>query len=84
MALVYRVIALGEPRGPWRTKKRQAEQDAIAQGLGEVDEWGEFYLDGLASIEWMREAEPMPSGAARPASSTRTRDLQSRSAQLRA
>jgi hypothetical protein len=54
MALVYRVVAFGQPCGPWRTKKRQAEQDALANGLGEVDEWGQLYLDAPAAIEWRR------------------------------
>ena len=57
MALLYRVTAFGEPKGPWRARRRQAEQDAIAAGLGDFDEWGEFYLDGVASIQWMRQPE---------------------------
>lgn len=36
-------------------KKKHAEADAVAQGLGEVDEWGQLYLDGIASIEWRRD-----------------------------
>ena len=55
MALQYRVIGYGRPRGPWRTKRRQAEMDAIAVELGEFDEWGQFYLDAGATIEWRRD-----------------------------
>lgn len=57
MALQYRVVAFGKPRGPWRTKKRQAVQDALSAGLAEVDEWGQLYLDGVAAIEWQLEPE---------------------------
>lgn len=57
MALLYRVTALGEPRGPWRCKKAQAERDALAQGLAEIDEWGTLYLDAVADIQWAREKE---------------------------
>lgn len=57
MSLLYRVTAFGEAKGPWRGKRRQAEQDAISQGLAEYDEWGELYLDGIANIEWMRLEE---------------------------
>lgn len=57
VALQYRVVAFGKPRGPWRSKQRQAERDAIAAGLAEFDEWGQLYLDGCASIEWARQPE---------------------------
>jgi hypothetical protein len=57
VALLYRVIAFGKPKGPWRATRRKAELDALAQGLGEYDEWGGFYLDAPADIEWMREPE---------------------------
>lgn len=55
MALLYRLVAFGVPQGPWRTKKRQAEQDAVSLGLGERDEWGQLYLDAPVAIEWTRE-----------------------------
>lgn len=55
MALYYRVVACGEPKGPWRVTKRQAEADAIQTGWGERDEDGRTYLDALASIEWCHE-----------------------------
>lgn len=57
MALRYRVVAFNMPMGPWRTKKRQAEQDAVRAGLGEYDDEGQLYLDGVANIQWMREAD---------------------------
>lgn len=57
MAVRYRVKAFGEPRGPWRYRQRQAEQDAVAAGVAQYDEWGQLYLDGPAEIEWEREPE---------------------------
>ena len=57
MALLYRVVAFGKPQGPWRSKKRQAQQDAVSCALGEYDEWGQFWLEGQAAIEWRREEE---------------------------
>lgn len=55
MALFYRVRAFGEPRGPWRSTKRKAQDDAIAQDLGEYDEGGTFYLSAPADLEWIHE-----------------------------
>ena len=57
MAVRYRVVAFRKPRGPWRPTRRQAQHDAISQGLGDFDEWGAFYLDGYADIEWEYEDE---------------------------
>ena len=57
MALLYRVVVLGQPRGPWRGRKRQAEDDAIASGWGDRDDDGQVYLDALASIEWCRQED---------------------------
>lgn len=55
MALYYRVVVFGEPKGPWRATKRQAEVDAVQTGWGELDEEGRTYLDALASIDWCHE-----------------------------
>lgn len=52
MAVEYRVVAFGKPQGPWRSSERKAEEDAVGQGLAEVDEWGQLYLEGPANIEW--------------------------------
>ncbi len=52
MAVQYRVVAFGKAQGPWRWTERRAEEDAVAQGLAEYDEWGQLYLDAPASIEW--------------------------------
>ena len=52
MAVEYRVVSFGKARSPWRSSERKAETDAIDQGLAEVDEWGQLYLDATASIEW--------------------------------
>lgn len=57
MALQYRVVAFGQPSGPWRTKRRQAESDAVALGLASHDEWGQLYLDAPVAIEWRRDEE---------------------------
>ena len=57
MALLYRVVAFGQPRGPWRSKEKQAELDAIHGGLAEYDEWGQLYFEAFARIEWIREEE---------------------------
>lgn len=78
MALRYSVVAFGKQQGPWRIKQRQAERDACALGLGEYDDWGQFYLSAHASIAWAREEDVMrPRAAAHPASCTRTHALQS-------
>ncbi len=55
MALWYRLVAFGEPRGPWRARKSQVRRDAVSQALGEFDECGQFYLDGCAKVEWIHE-----------------------------
>lgn len=52
MAVQYRVVAFGEAKGPWRWSERKAEEDAVSEGLAEVDEWGQLYLDGTTEIEW--------------------------------
>jgi hypothetical protein len=57
MALRYRCVAFGQPKGPWRIKKSQAVQDAVAAGLAERDEWGDLYLDCGAAIVWQREEQ---------------------------
>jgi hypothetical protein len=57
MAVQYRVVAFGKPQCPWRWSERQAEQDAVAQGLAEKDEWGQLYLEAPASIQWRYHEE---------------------------
>jgi hypothetical protein len=57
MALLYRVVVFGKPKGPWRFKRRDAQQDAIELDLGGYDEWGSFYISVPADIEWMREEQ---------------------------
>lgn len=57
MSLLYRIALMGSPKGPWRGKVSQARIDAVAQGLGEFDEAGQFWLDGAAEIEWVRQEE---------------------------
>lgn len=57
MSLLYRVVAFGQPRAPWRGRKRQAELDAAALGLGEFDDEGTLYLDAIADIQWIRQHE---------------------------
>jgi len=57
VALWYRATCFGRPKGPWRTRRRDAENDAVAQGLGEYDEWGQLYLEGPTEIEWSRMPE---------------------------
>ena len=52
MAVQFRVVAFGQPQGPWRWTERKAEEDAVGQGLAEYDEWGQLYLEAPASIEW--------------------------------
>jgi hypothetical protein len=52
VAVEYRVVSFGKPQGPWRDTERRAENDAVAQGLAEYDEWGQLYLDATTSIEW--------------------------------
>ncbi len=51
MAVFYQVLVFGRPQGPWRAALKQARQDAIDAGLGEHDEWGQFYLNAPAVIE---------------------------------
>lgn len=55
MACWYRLTVFGKPVGPWRSKQSQVRQDAAAQGLGQLDEDGEFYFDFCADIEWIHE-----------------------------
>ncbi len=57
MAVSYRVLSFGVPRGPWRAKRRQAEQDALTQGLATYDEYGQLYLDAPVVIQWRRDPE---------------------------
>lgn len=68
MRLFYRVVVFGEIKGPWRPSKRLARMDAIELGVGEFDEWGKFFVDATAEIEWKHEYEFMRSGEAHPAS----------------
>lgn len=72
MCLWFRAVLLGEPKGPWRATRKQAEADAAAAGLGERDEWGTFYLDAFADIQACHENELMRCDGAHPASSMRT------------
>lgn len=55
MALFYRVMFLGEPKGPWRGSKRKAQQDALAMGYGSYDDDGLFFLDAMADFAWVHE-----------------------------
>lgn len=66
---------MGEPKGPWRATRKQAEIDATGAGLGERDEWGSFYLDAFADIEERHENELMRSGVGHPALSTKRHAL---------
>jgi hypothetical protein len=71
--LFYRVRVLGEPRGPWRRSRRQAERDAVALNVGSFADDGRCYLDVLATIEDVHEYELMRRDAAeRSASNTTT------------
>lgn len=73
MALRYRVVAFGKPQAPWRLTERQAQRDASLLGLGEFDEWGQFFLDAQATIAWAREEAIVPRrGEERRASCTKT------------
>jgi len=53
----FRGICCGEPIGPWRLRRREAEQDLAAEKLGSYDEWGTFYVGVLGSVQifqaWM-------------------------------
>lgn len=55
MALFYRLVMFGKPKGPWRTSEKQARKDAIELELGSYDENGQFYLAGPADFEWIHE-----------------------------
>jgi hypothetical protein len=57
MALYYRVCSFGKPQAPWRSSRKKAQQDAVALGLGEYDEWGKFYISVPGDIEWIHERE---------------------------
>lgn len=39
----YRVTCFGRPRGPWRDSEERAKEDAQALGLGDYDEWGQWF-----------------------------------------
>jgi len=77
VCLWYRVVLLGQPKGPWRPTRKQAEADAASADLGERDEWGSFYLDAFADIEARHENDLIRSGVGHPASSTKTLGLRS-------
>jgi len=55
MACFYRLLVFGKPAGPWRSRQAQVRQDAAAKGVGQMDEDGQFYLDGYADVEWIHE-----------------------------
>jgi len=55
MSLFYRVRSFGKPVAPWRATKRQAQTDAAELGLGEFDEWGQFYVSVPGDIEEVHE-----------------------------
>lgn len=40
----YRVTCFGKPCAPWRDDREAARQDAIEQGLGCYDDYGQWYL----------------------------------------
>jgi len=48
---LYRVTVLGEPKGPWRKEREQAERDALELDLGSYDEWGFFWVSVPAHIQ---------------------------------
>lgn len=72
--LLYRVTVFGEPKGPWRRSKRQAERDAAELGLGAYDDTKRFYLSAPADFAWIHENElsRQSIAAAHPASNMRT------------
>lgn len=57
MCLYRRVLVFGRPASPWRASRQRAEQDAMTLGVGERDEWGDFFLAAEASFEETHEYE---------------------------
>lgn len=55
MALFYRLVVFGKPKGPWRYTEKMARQDALELELGSYDEDGQFYLTAPADFEWIHE-----------------------------
>lgn len=47
----WRITVFGAAKGPWRSDRRLARQDAIELGLGSYDEWGVFYTTVPGHIE---------------------------------
>lgn len=48
-----RVTLFGEPKGPVRDNVDEAQTDAIRLKLGQIDAWGNFFLDAEADLEWV-------------------------------
>lgn len=48
---LYRVVSFGQPKGPWRIELKQAQEDAVDQGLGSFDEWDKFWATVPGDIE---------------------------------
>lgn len=55
MSFIYRVTVFGVPQGPWRDDLKQAQRDAIHLDLGEIDEWGRFWLTVPGHIQSVRK-----------------------------
>jgi len=54
MAVEYQVVSFGVPQAPWRAREKQAQIDAVALGLAEVDEWGQLFFEAASEIVWRR------------------------------
>lgn len=53
----YRATCAGASKGPWRETEDEARRDAIRLGLGEYDEWGQWFdsVPGCVSHAWVLE-----------------------------
>jgi hypothetical protein len=50
--LQFRCVVFGDPRGPWRESRAEAERDAIDQGIASWDdERGEWFLAVPVDVE---------------------------------
>lgn len=47
----YRATSFGEPIGPWRERLREVYEDLEADGLGDRDEGGQFYVMVPGGVE---------------------------------
>jgi hypothetical protein len=50
---LYRVVSFGQAKGPWRLERVQAQNDAVDEGLGSFDEYGQFWITVPGDIEVM-------------------------------